>query len=106
MDGNNAVLGFAQPTTQLLPDAGRLVIFFRVSGFVEALNDMENLMLSGDKLIEPFIQAIPIPATRAQKFLQGAWWDASVKRDRLPALFREVRKLTFHLYVRNPQVGP
>ncbi len=69
MDGNNAVLSLAQPTTPLLPDAGRLVTFFRVTGFVEGPNDMGTLMLSGDELMEPVAQAILMPAVLAEELL-------------------------------------
>ncbi len=93
VDGNNAVLGLAQPTTPLLLDAGRLVTLFRVAGFVEGPNDMGTLMVSGDELMEPFSQAILIPAVLAEKFLQGARRDIRVECNRLHALFREVRKL-------------
>lgn len=72
VDGNNAVLGLAQPTTPLLLDAGRLVTLFRVAGFVEGPNDMGTLMLSGDELMEPVTQTIMIPAVLAEKLLQGA----------------------------------
>ena len=54
VDGNNAVLDFAQPITPLLLDATRLVTLFRVAGFVERSNNMGALMLSsGDELMEP-----------------------------------------------------
>ena len=105
VDGNNAVLGFAQPTTPLLLDAGRLVTLFRVAGFVEAPNDMGTLMLSGDELMEPVVQAIIIPAVLAKKLLQGARRDVRVECNRLHALFREVRKLTSDVHAQVARVS-
>ena len=98
VDGNNAVLGLAQPTTPLLLDAGRLVTLFRVARFVEDPNDMGTLMLTGDELMEPVAQAILLPAVLAEKLLQGARRNVCVECNRLDALFREVRKLTSDLH--------
>src|SRR5271165_3973309 len=94
VDGNNAVLGFAQPTTPLLLDAGRLVTHFRVTGFVEGSNNVETLLVSGDELLEPFAQAILSPPVLAEKLLQRARRNVRVECNRLHALFRQVRKLT------------
>jgi hypothetical protein len=93
VDGDEAVLGLAQPAAPRFLHAGRLVSLVHVAGLVEEPDGVWPLVLGGDESLEPIPQAILVPLELAEEPLRGAWGDIHFPGDRLNALLGQVGEL-------------
>src|SRR5512142_3080233 len=93
LDGDDAVLGLAQPAAPLLLDAGGLVPLLGIAGLVEEPDGVGALVLGGDEPLESVAHPALLPLELAEELLQGARGDIRLQRDRLDALLGQVGEL-------------
>src|SRR5439155_25140289 len=90
VDGDDAVLGLAQPAAPLLLDTGRLVPLPGITGLVDQADGVWALGLGGHRALDPIPQYVLVPLELAAELLQGAWGDVRLEGDRFDTLLGQV----------------
>src|SRR5205814_1199520 len=93
VNGDDAVLGLAQPAAPLLLHAGGLVPLLGIAGLVDQADGVRARVLGGHQALESIPQLVLRPLELAEELLQGPWGDVRLLRDRFDTLLGQVGEL-------------